>query len=205
MPPNAAVQGSEWFARVPSGGRAAALVLPVTRGSIRPFRLIGPPVVENTRPDTSPRRAPEGFAMRPSSNPSIALSTLDPLDIKLPEGTRAQIVCPVCGTFQEVKRGLVRTHHPIEGKPACAGSRQHLIFDVSPAQWAEAHRAAIVAQRRIRAAVHAKALRADEIATVSASRHAIDQRVRRATAVHSLRYPPVAPPVHRIAALKAAA
>ena len=128
--------------------------------------------------------------MRPDSNPSIALSTLNPLDIRLPEGARAHIVCPVCGGLQEVKRGLVRTHRLIEGGPACGGSAQHLIFDITPAQWAKAHRAALQPLRRPR---------------VSASRHAIDPRIRRATAVHALSYPPVAPPVHRIATLKAAA
>jgi hypothetical protein len=140
--------------------------------------------------------------MRPSPNPSIALSTLHPLDFKLPEGARAQIVCGVCGAFQEVKRGLVLTHHPIAGGPACKGSAQHLIFDVTPAQWARAHRAAV---RRSLDGARAAGVYADERAIATASRHAIDPRVRRASRVHALRYPPVAPPVHRIAAIKAAA
>lgn len=128
--------------------------------------------------------------MRPSTNPSIPLSTLDPLDIRLPEGARAQIVCPACGEFQEVKRGLVFTHRAAEGGPACSGSRRHVIFDMTPAQWALAQRAALQPKPRPR---------------VRLTRHAIDPRTRRATTVHALVYPPVAPPVHRIAALRATA
>ena len=93
MPLSRARDGSPGFS---SGGRAAALVLPVTCGLGRSKRLVGSWVAENTRPDISTRLAPEGFGMRPSSNPSIALSTLSPLDFKLPEGVKAQFLCPLC-------------------------------------------------------------------------------------------------------------
>jgi hypothetical protein len=143
--------------------------------------------------------------MRPNSSPSIPLSTLHPLDVKLSEGARAQIVCAVCGTFQEVKRGLVTTHHPIKGKPECSGSRQHLIFDVTPAQWATTHRAAVADQRRTSAALHEASRLTEQRTIEAASRHAIDPRARRGSAARVLVFPPVAPPVYRIAALRAAA
>jgi hypothetical protein len=117
--------------------------------------------------------------MRSNGLPSIRISTLPVLNLDLHEGKNAWILCAEdgCGRWVEVHRGLVQVHRT-EGV-ACRGSRQHLIFDLTPGQYATARTTALHAKRL----VAAKASRL------------VDASTRRATAVRTLVYPPLAPAV----------
>ena len=106
---------------------------------------------------------------------SIRISTLPALHVDLCDGAHAWIKCGDCEHWVEVRRSLVQVHRPAGG-PRCAGSRQRLVFDLTPAQHA---RRCAAAQHAVRAANREVA--ADAIA-------------------YALRHVPVAPAVHQIAA-----
>jgi hypothetical protein len=76
--------------------------------------------------------------------------------------------------------------HRHQGK-RCVGSKRHIIFDLTPAQHAKARDAAVRARRRESAVKPA---------------HITAPRLRRQTAVRALSYPPVAPTVWLVKALR---
>jgi hypothetical protein len=88
-------------------------------------------------------------ASRTNGRPALSISTIPALDLDLPATGSAWLVCPDCGHWVEVVRGLVQTHKP-DGL-RCAGSAQVLDFDLTPAQHA-ARRAAVRAELRSRQA-----------------------------------------------------
>jgi hypothetical protein len=71
-------------------------------------------------------------------------------DLVITGGREIRMVrCPTCLRFAQVKRHLIGTHH-VALRTACEGSRQRLIYDVDPADWAASYQGAadLVAQRR---------------------------------------------------------
>jgi hypothetical protein len=127
--------------------------------------------------------------MRPSSRPSLPVSELPVLDLDLSTDGKALVVCRDCGCWIRVRRGLVMAHNSIDADRRCPGSAQHLVFDMTAREWASAHAAALN--------VHRQAVR-------TAPSRLIHPAGRRATAVHTLVYPPIAPAVHQIAARRTA-
>ena len=69
---------------------------------------------------------------RTNRRPPLPISSLSSLDVLLPAQGNAWVVCPDCGYWAEVKRGLVRTHYPDGAR--CDGSAQVIDFDLS---WVE--------------------------------------------------------------------
>lgn len=80
--------------------------------------------------------------MLSNGRPSIRISTLPTMSVDLGEGRHAWIKCRTCTRWVEVARGLVQVHRP-NGEARCAGSRQHIIIDLTPEQ----HRRRTVAAR----------------------------------------------------------
>lgn len=112
--------------------------------------------------------------MLSNNRPSTRISTLPTMSVDLCEGRHAWIKCRDCKRWVEVQRGLVQVHRP-DGKARCAGSRQHIVIDLTPEQ----HRRRTVArQHAIRAT--SRELAADAIE-------------------YGLTHVPVAPAVHQIA------
>lgn len=126
--------------------------------------------------------------MLASPRPALALSTLSPLHIDLTQPGRALFVCPDCGRWLRPRRGLAPAHRATDEVTRCAGSARRLNFDVQPDEW----RAAAAAERR-RRRERAK----------SAIKNLIEPSTRRATVVHALVYPPVAPAVCQMATARA--
>ena len=112
--------------------------------------------------------------MLSNNRPSILLSALPALAVDLCDGKKTSIVCRDCRRWVEVNRGLVQVHR-VDGV-RCEGSKQHVIFDLTPARH---ERRRIVAQR-------------------------ISHQVRIERAAGAITYAqshvPVAPAVHQIAA-----
>ena len=112
--------------------------------------------------------------MLPSTRFSIRISTLPALSVDLHEGKNAWIVCCDCNRWVEVSRGLVQVHR-VDGV-RCSGSRQHITFDLTPAQHERNRAAAQHAARKQRVRLYADAIE------------------------HALHHPPVPAAVHQIAA-----
>jgi len=125
---------------------------------------------------------------------TIRISSLPVLEIELLGARNAALVCVHCRTWQIARSGLVQVH-AIDGNKAtrgnadrCAGSGQHLTFDVSAAEHIRARAAEVRARRR---------------AVAKAPAHVVTPALRRVTEVRTLAYPPAAPAVHQIAARRA--
>jgi hypothetical protein len=125
---------------------------------------------------------------------TIRISSLPVLEIELLGARTAALVCVHCRTWQMARGGLVQVH-AVDGNKVtrgnadrCAGSGQHLTFDVSAAEHITARAAEVRARRR---------------AVAKAPAHVVTPTLRRVTAVRTLAYPPAAPAVHQIAARRA--
>jgi hypothetical protein len=70
--------------------------------------------------------------MLSNNRPSILLSGLPALAVDLCEGKNTSIVCRDCKRWVEINRGLVQVHR-VNGV-RCDGSRQHVVFDLTPAR-----------------------------------------------------------------------
>jgi hypothetical protein len=121
--------------------------------------------------------------MRPSARPSIHISTIPPLDLDLPHGKNAWILCGDCHRWAEAHRGLVQVHSADD--VPCEGSRQHLIFDLTPVQHAKRRTAALAVKRQA----------AEKLAGRTT---AVRASVRTATAVRTLAYPAIVPAVSQM-------
>lgn len=132
--------------------------------------------------------------MKSSGRETIRISSLPVLEVELIGARSAALVCVYCRTWQVARGGLVQVH-AVDGNKAtrgnadrCAGSGQHLTFDLSAAEHAKARAAEVRARRRV---------------VAKAPLHVMTPALRRATAVRTLAYPPAAPAVHQIAARRA--
>ena len=109
-----------------------------------------------------------------SSNgrPKQLLSRMDLDHISLPAGRRPRLVCAVCQTWQEWRRGMVVGHATrADAEVKCPGSHQRVEIDITPEQLRE---------RRAAAVAHADAI-------ARSPREGFQQA------------PPVPPAVHQIA------
>lgn len=125
--------------------------------------------------------------MKAKPGTSLLISTLAPAGVYFVEGRAARITCPTCLRMVKVKRGLVEGHSAPGTTARCAGTAQHLTFDLTPHQFAQ--------QRTARA----EAWRVQRYQAAKTT--AIDPEVRRQTAVHGVHYAPVVVPLHKMAAL----
>jgi hypothetical protein len=156
-------------------------------------------------------------ASRTNGRPALALSSLPPLDLELPESGRVWLVCPDCRHWCEVpKRKTVQTHK-VNGT-RCPGSAQLLNFDLTPARHA-ARRRVVQEYRRTHAAPSAPRARALTEGRAPAGRLADTRTDRRRaevktrttmalafeTAWERMGRVPVAPAVHQMAARRAPA
>ena len=146
----------------------------------RPGLWSGPLVAENESAKTArliplPLLPMEVCLMLSNGRPSIRISTLPTMSVDLCEGRHAWIKCRTCKRWVEIARGLVQVHRP-DGKTRCAGSRQHIVIDLTPEQ----HR------RRTVAARHAV--------------RAADRELAADAIEYGLTHVPVPPAVHQIAA-----
>jgi hypothetical protein len=140
---------------------------------------------------------------RTNGRPPLAISTLNPLDVDLPESGNAWLTCLDCGLSVEVNRGLVQTHKANGYR--CAGSAQVILFDLTAAQHAARRTAARHARRDAPGAVPAYIrkptrvrpgpLGGERTALASAFEAAWEQIARTSTA----------PAVHQLAAARLAA
>lgn len=124
--------------------------------------------------------------MKAKPGPSLRISEFSPSDVDLVEGRSARIICPTCGRWSKVKRGLVEGHAALGTEDRCDGTAQHIVFDLTPRQFARS-RTTMAEARRIQRYEAAK-------------QSAIDPEVRRSTAVHGVHYAPVVVPLHKMAA-----
>jgi hypothetical protein len=118
--------------------------------------------------------------------PSLRISELPPGDIDLVEGRSARIICQACGRWSKVKRGLVEGHAALGTTARCDGTAQHVIFDLTPRQFART-RSLVAETRRVQRYAQAKSA-------------AIDPAVRRSTTAHGVHYKPVVTPLHKMQA-----
>lgn len=132
--------------------------------------------------------------MKSSGRETIRISSLPVLEVELLGARSAALVCVHCRTWQLARGGLLQVH-AVDGNKAtrgnadrCAGSGQHLTFDVSAAEHAKARTVEVRARRR---------------AVAQAPAQTVAPALRRGTAVRTLVYPPAAPAVHQIAARRA--
>ena len=125
--------------------------------------------------------------MKAKPGPSLRISELPPGDVDLVEGRAARIICPTCGRWSKVKRGLVEGHAALGTEARCTGTAQHILFDLTPRQFAR-DRSAMAEARRVQRYEAAK-------------QSAIDPEARRRSAVHGVYYAPVVVPLHQMAAL----
>jgi hypothetical protein len=121
--------------------------------------------------------------MRPSSRPSLRVSELPVLDVDLSIDGKALVICRDCGRWIRVRRGLVMTHSRTDDE-RCSGSAQHLLFDLTASQWADACATALNARRQ---------------AVRTAPSRLIHPTSRRATPVSPVRYPAKPTSVVRLA------
>lgn len=86
--------------------------------------------------------------MRHNGQPVILASKLPPNRISLSERSCALVVCPGCGKWKSIKRGMVTAHRgphvpgadawPAEFRPSpprCPGSGQRVRVDLSVGEW----------------------------------------------------------------------
>lgn len=124
--------------------------------------------------------------MKAKPGPSLLISELPPGDVDLCEGRSARIICPTCGRWSKVKRGLVEGHAALGTESRCAGTAQRVTFDLTPRQFAQ-NRGTMAEAWRVQRYSAAK-------------RSAIDPEARRRSAVHGVYYAPVVVPLHQMAA-----
>jgi hypothetical protein len=126
-----------------------------------------------------PVTGPKGFEMRHNGRPPIKTSTIAPHLIDL-SGERPMLSCPECGWWAHLRRGMVPAHRTAtsatfanDKAARCPASGQRVTVDTHPVKWAAALRQA-----------------------------GRDAALRRGTRVTPKGVPPVAAPVHRIAAAR---
>ena len=88
--------------------------------------------------------------MRDNGRPPILASKLPASNLNVRPGESRSAVCPDCGTWRLLRRGMVFPHRSDDGKTRCPGSGQRITLNVPLAtiesrQWAES---ANVNQRR---------------------------------------------------------
>jgi len=113
-----------------------------------------------------------------SNGQTVAISSLETLDVFLTPGRAARIRCDRCGTHIDVHRGLMAPHRP--NGTRCPGSCVRYVFDVDYADWSTRFCAAMNAQRK----------RFDQAVT------SMDPKARNATRVSPIRYPDKPVPLH---------
>jgi hypothetical protein len=148
---------------------------------------------------------------RTNGRPALAISSLAPLNLELPESGNAWMVCPDCRHWCEVARKLVQTHK-VNGT-RCPGSAQLLRFDLTPARHA-ARRRTVQEYRRTHAAAPARQARAlsegrapaGRLAGARTTRRSVEVKARTAMAAafeaafEKFAQVPTAPALHQIAA-----
>lgn len=123
--------------------------------------------------------------MKAKPGPSIRISELPPGDVDLVEGRSARIICPTCGRWSKVKRGLVEGHAVLGTTDRCDGTAQHVLFDLTPRQFARTRSLA------------AETLRVQRYQEAKST--AVDPACRSAHTPHGVHYQPILPPVYKMA------
>ena len=88
--------------------------------------------------------------MRHNGRPALLASKLPASNLNVRPGESRSVVCPDCGTWRLLRRGLIFPHRSTDEKTRCPGSAQRITLNVPLAtietrQWAET---ANVNQRR---------------------------------------------------------
>lgn len=158
-------------------------------------------------------------ATRTNGRAPLPISSLNPLDLDLPQSGNAWLTCPDCTRSVEVVRGLVQSHKVDDRR--CAGSAQRVVFDLTAQQHATRRTAArhqgirasaaedAVTMSKARASAVLPTSRRVTRVTAPAPRLARSARTSMAAAFEeaweSISSMPAAPAVHQIAARRALA
>lgn len=82
------------------------------------------------------RQEPKGQFVRHNHQPPIAVSSLPVHHVSLWPGEKPQVVCPSCGRWRMLYRGMLAPHHMDLGdRRRCPGSGQRVRVDLDPLDW----------------------------------------------------------------------
>lgn len=73
--------------------------------------------------------------MKHNDRPPLAASTLRPNLLMLFRGSLPVVICPDCGTWRVLRRGMISAHRTDDEISRCPGSGQRLIIDLTYLDW----------------------------------------------------------------------